>query len=403
MCVEINNSTKPYANFSSLGNFVEFMYKRLEKRVSQIVKNGLWMFYSIYFPEQKQGSTETTFYEQKDNIYSTQGVRITEAIKSYNALTSNQSLNISAVNVEALLNGTVQPKNPKKQSNPPGSQNITDNQVCIPPTIISFSPTGSTTSGEMPIIKISGTSLNNRTRVLMNGTPATIKEITETTITLVPNTKASSKITVITSGGTIESKDTFIFIDNSSATTQTPPPPNTTEYDKNLFTNAFALGQSQFTIGYRDGSKLGGRLSLLNGTLSQNYEVKLFLRTAQTRVEISTFVVSGGTLDKPVSYGDYLSTSNGWKETLSLASENSQLKSVNFQLYVPAFGITINEFRSIIPFDCPDEDYVVYDIISPQNYEKILKNPCCQCYSTGTDGKEIIINGVTCNPTGEGC
>jgi hypothetical protein len=86
-----------------------------------------------------------------------------------------------------------------------------------------------------------------------------------------------------------------------------------------------------------------------------------------------------------------------------LASENNQLKSVNFEIYIPAFGLTKNVFKSIIPFDCPDESLVAYDIIDVKEFETISKNPCCECYYTGTGGNQIIINGVTCNPTGAGC
>jgi hypothetical protein len=409
MCVKPEGSVEsyPWAVFSSASKFVEFLYERLRLRRSFIEKEGLWLFYNCNFPNTNTSISEANFYSGKttNDRIKQNGIRLREGLNSFNQLASNTTIGVQQIDIDKLYLGTVQTNNPEKQKDPANNQNTSTSgqPKCSPPTIISFSPSGSTTSGTSPEITLTGTNLLGNTQVFLNGAKADIKLLSTTGITFIPTTKASSKIKIITSGGTIESTEPFVFVDNSSAVTQQPPPPNTVGSDKTLFTNAVALGQSTFTIGYRDGSKLGGRFALLNGTLSQNYEVKLFLKTSQTRVEISTFVVSGGTLDKEVSYGDYISKNNGWKETLSTASESNNLKSVNFELTVPAFGITINRFRSIIPFDCPDEDYVVYDIIDVGEFERILKNPCCECYYTGTGGKEIIINGVTCNPTGAGC
>jgi hypothetical protein len=56
-----------------------------------------------------------------------------------------------------------------------------------------------------------------------------------------------------------------------------------------------------------------------------------------------------------------------------------------------------------LAFNCPDYNYVYGDVLTFPTYDRIMKNPCCECYPDGTGGNQIIINGVTCNPTGAGC
>ena len=389
-CIKPKQETNlAIANFDKPETFIQFLYARLEKQTNRIKQIGLFKFYSCNFPI-NNFKDEKWFDKNKNTESSLTKIRAT----LNSALTDAKQVKIDVGDINLFLDGPkpVQAEGASVQNAP----------KCEQPTITRFEPLTASSSDPAPPITITGTNLIGNTQVFIGNQVCRIDKNTEKELVVVPQNKVSGKIKILTTGGSVESQDQFQFIFKNNSTNQSPPP-GTTEYDKNLFTNAFALGEYLFTIGYQGGSKLGGRLALLNGTLSQNYEIKLFLRTSQTRVEITTFEILGGTIDKPTSYGDYLSKSTGWKETLSLASENNQLKSVNFEIYVPAFGLTKNVFKSIIPFDCPDESLIAYDIISVREFERISKDPCCECYYTGTGGKQIIINGVTCNPTGAGC
>jgi len=407
MCVKNKTTDYPWAVFSSTDKFVEFLYERLRQRRNLIEKEGLWLFYNCYYPNTESSISESSFYSGRTTNSTIKQIneKLTAGLNSFNQLATNTTLGIQQIDAVKLLKGTVGTNDPERQSNPTNNQGTSTSgkPKCLPPTIISFSPSGQTTSGAIQPISLSGTNLLGNTQVFLNGAKATVQLISATGITFTPITKASSKIKIITSGGTVESTEPFVFVDNSSAVTQQPPPPNTVESDKVLLTNAFVFDEILFSVNYRDGSKLGGRLALLNGTLSKNYDVKLFLNSNGVRTEISSFTLSGGTLDKPTSYGNYISAKGGWKEALSFASDSSPRKIVVFEIYVPAFGLTKNQFRSIMPFSCPDEDLILNDIVTVSQFEFISENPCCNCYSKGTDGKTIIINGVTCNPTGAGC
>jgi hypothetical protein len=78
-------------------------------------------------------------------------------------------------------------------------------------------------------------------------------------------------------------------------------------------------------------------------------------------------------------------------------------QTVYFDVYIPAFASRIKFARKILPFACPEYSYVYGEILTFPQYERIMKNPCCECYPDGTGGNTIIINGITCNPTGAGC
>jgi hypothetical protein len=408
MCVKNKTTDYPWAVFSSTDKFVEFLYERIRQRRNLIEKEGLWLFYNCYYPNSQSSISESSFYSGKTTNTTVKqiGEKLTAGLNSFNKLATNTTLGIQQIDAIKLLEGTVQTNNPKKQNNPTNNQNTSTSgqPKCLPPTIISFTPTGTTTSGTSPLITLSGTNFNGNTKVLLNGAPATIKSQTDTQIILIPTTKASSKIQVITSGGTIESTETFVFVDDSSAVTQQPPPPNTVDNDKQIIENA-KKGGVDLIINYVKGtSKLEGGIIFYDGVLSKDYPATIFLVTSQgTETKIADFTIVRALPNKDRSGGNFVTTSGGWVDTLITASELNSGRNVYFDVYIPAFATRIAFARKVLPFDCPERGVVYGDPITFPSYERIMKNPCCVCYEFGTDGKEIIINGVTCNPTGEGC
>ena len=403
MCVKNGQKTYPWANFSGLSKFVEFLYERLKKRISQIEKEGLWLFYNCYYPI--DGVTEQYFYSGKttDNDIKQNGTRLTAGLESFNQLALNTSLLINKVDIVKLMNGTVQTNNPKKLENPENNQGTSNPNPpkCSPPTIISFSPSGTTTSSTYPIITLSGTNLYGSTKVFMNDAEATITEVTQTKIVFTPTTKASSKIKIVTSGGTVESTETFVFTNDSNASTQTPPPPNTVENDVDLF-KKYQKGGVDIVLNYvGNTSKLAGKIIFQEGNFSKDYPATIFL-SSQSDIKIADLTINKLN-ENGKSGGSFESTSNGWIDTITTAASLNSNQTVYFDVYIPAFAGRIKFARKILPFACPEYSYVYGEILTFPQYERIMKNPCCECYPDGTGGNTIVINGVTCNPTGAGC
>jgi len=215
MCVTDNKNTYAWANFDTLGKFLEFMYDRLKNNIGRIIKEGLWQYYNCFFPVTGPDVAYFQANKTSNNIFKTDGDRLTAGLVQYNTLATNTSLKLQKLDVQLLISGNVQKDNPKKKENPPNNQNTTSNtnNVCIPPKILSFSPTGATINGTtFPTITLSGTSLSGNTKVFLNNLPATVKTITNTQLTFVPTVKQTGKIKVVTSGGTDETTSNFVFV-----------------------------------------------------------------------------------------------------------------------------------------------------------------------------------------------
>jgi len=247
MCVSDNKNTYAWANFDTLGKFLEFMYDRLKNNIGRIIKEGLWQYYNCFFPVTGPDVAYFQANKTSNNIFKTDGDRLTAGLVQYNTLATNTSLKLQKLDVkllmsgnvqkaglvqyntlatntslklqkldvQLLISGNVQKDNPKKKENPPNNQNTTSNtnNVCIPPKILSFSPTGATINGTtFPTITLSGTSLSGNTKVFLNNLPATVKTITNTQLTFVPTVKQTGKIKVVTSGGTDETTSNFVFV-----------------------------------------------------------------------------------------------------------------------------------------------------------------------------------------------
>jgi hypothetical protein len=223
MCVKNKTTDYPWAVFSSIDKFVEFLYERLRQRRNLIEKEGLWLFYNCYYPNTESSISESSFYSgiTTNDTVKQIGQKLTAGLNSFNKLATNTTLGIQQIDAKKLLDGTVQTNNPKKQNNPTNNQNTSTSgqPKCLPPTIISFNPTGTTTSGTPPLITLSGTNLYGNTKVYLNDKEAQTTKITNTEITFTPPKTESGKIKIVTSGGTTVSTNNFVFINNSNATT----------------------------------------------------------------------------------------------------------------------------------------------------------------------------------------
>jgi hypothetical protein len=194
--------------------------------------------------------------------------------------------------------------------------------------------------------------------------------------------------------------------DANSAKPTADAPPASTGTDEGIYENAMLLGNYNLNISY-SGTKLKGRFFIYgnNDLLKEEYDAKIQLSAGPMggMLDIAAFKLGGDTSDKPGS-GNFESTKDGWKETLSFAKDKST-STVDFKVIIPKFPKLIFWFRkAIIPYDCPDEDYKMDDIISVHDYENIKKNPCCACYGDPyTASKPVIIDGKECPLAGTTC
>ena len=220
---KIPNEVNAIANFDTIDKFIEFMYDRLRPNLKRIIQGGLWQYYYCNFPNNT--TPEEDFQKNKtiDQNMKNAFKNLKEGLDSLQRLKSNTTYNIKDLDVLLLLNGTTtnsqKTKPPEKENN----LNTTTTQstiTCLPPTIISITPLTATTSGTMPIITVSGTSLYGKTKVTLGGKLAEIKTNTENILTFVPSDKTSGKIKIETvGGGPVESTVDFNFIQNTSPTT----------------------------------------------------------------------------------------------------------------------------------------------------------------------------------------
>ena len=52
--------------------------------------------------------------------------------------------------------------------------------------------------------------------------------------------------------------------------------------------------------------------------------------------------------------------------------------------------------KIVLPYECPGQNYRIYDFVSESEYKDIQEDPCGECYPNGTGGSEIIIYGKKC-------
>jgi hypothetical protein len=195
-------------------------------------------------------------------------------------------------------------------------------------------------------------------------------------------------------------------IDANSAKPTADAPPASTGTDEEIYKQAQTSGKYNLAITY-SGTKLKGRFFIVGNEdlLKEEYDAKIQLSAGSTggMSDVATFKLGNSGSDKPGS-GNFESSTDGWKQILSEASDNST-NTVAFKVIIPKFpNLAFWVRKAIIPYDCPDEDHKAYDIISEHDYEDIKKNPCCACYGDPyTASKPVIIDGKECPLAGTTC
>jgi hypothetical protein len=195
---------------------------------------------------------------------------------------------------------------------------------------------------------------------------------------------------------------------NTGNPVPTPTPSATTvipqSSDDTILNNNAILGTTNLSIRY--GSPLGTLTGTftITGQLSQSYPARIYV--AQTGT-VGAMTIANFTLtpSQVVSSGQYTSTTDGWKTVLSRLVANQPNFSVVIKVSVttPAKEHIFTFVRSVIPLECPALGFETDEIISVQDMQTILQDPCCECFPTGTNGANIILYGITCDLTGSNC
>jgi hypothetical protein len=187
------------------------------------------------------------------------------------------------------------------------------------------------------------------------------------------------------------------------------PTPSTTRIipqstDDTILNNAAILGTSNLSIRYGSPSGTLTGTFTVTGQLSQSYPARIYIAQTGTvgSLTIDDFTLSP---NQVVSSGQYTSTTDGWKTVLSRLVSNQPNYSIVIRVSVttPAKEHIFTFVRSVIPLACPALNIEQDEIISVQDMQTILLDPCCECYPTGTNGFNVILYGNTCSPTGAGC
>jgi predicted chitinase len=185
---------------------------------------------------------------------------------------------------------------------------------------------------------------------------------------------------------------------SQSGASQSTPNENTNiKSDDTIISNSYLLNNIYFDIGY-DGTKLKGKFGFTGDgydKLSKDLKARLYVSYNTTKLDVCSFTI-GGINSKSPGYGEFISIKDGWKEALSLLSDNED-KLVIFSIIIDEHNKYIfKNGRCIIPFDCPDYDFKMDDIIPMYDWESITKNPCKTCYPNGYSSGSIILNGQAC-------
>lgn len=198
-----------------------------------------------------------------------------------------------------------------------------------------------------------------------------------------------------------------ISITSSPAATQTVTSNNTPQqvnqnttpdaYDRSAFTNAKLGVDTIFAVNtsvLNDGKlRVSGGIST---TLTKEYNVDIYLLVFNgqgTKVKIGSTI-----LGKDGRYS--FTTPNNYTMELDAAADgntNKDSRNVGISVVIreyPEYFYTIVE--AVLDFPCPGESYRIYDLITPREYESILKDPCGDCYPNGTGGNTIVIKGKEC-------
>ena len=174
--------------------------------------------------------------------------------------------------------------------------------------------------------------------------------------------------------------------------------------DDTILNNNAILGTTNLSIRYGSPSGTLTGTFTITGQLSQSYPARIYV--AQTGT-VGAMTIANFTLipSQVVSSGQYTSTTDGWRTVLSRLVGNQPNYSVVIRVSVttPAKEHIFTFVRSVIPLECPALGFETDEIISVQDMQTILQDPCCECYPTGTNGFKIILYGTTCDLTGSNC
>ena len=152
---------------------------------------------------------------------------------------------------------------------------------------------------------------------------------------------------------------------------------------------------------YKDGV-LKGRWFESEGSLQSNHNATLYiLNKSGVKVKVADFVINNAS-GTPPNAGDFVSSVDRWEQILSLVAEGDK-QLVYFTVEIPDLQLKLTYSFSFMGFDCPTSGYVFGDVISIDDYETILENPCCACYANGTGGRRRIVLGKECNQTSNPC
>jgi hypothetical protein len=183
-----------------------------KKRISQI---GLNKYFYCFF--NSSGMTEESyniFLSTPGSIVNDGADKMKEALNDMNKLATVSSLNIQQMTTEdinKIVGGIITTADTSAGTKPDNNLNTQDDtrETCQEPTIINFTPTGST---QIVPITLSGTNLIGKTMVYLNGSGTTINSNTQTKIVFTPQYKSSGKIKVVTTGGEVVSTTDFTFL-----------------------------------------------------------------------------------------------------------------------------------------------------------------------------------------------
>lgn len=183
-------------------------------------------------------------------------------------------------------------------------------------------------------------------------------------------------------------------------------PSSTATTDEAIYSNAQILQKYQISLGY-DGTKIKGYFLIYyeNDLLENEYDAKLQLQAGEMGgfIDIASFKI-GSKNNGKAGRGDFISTKDGWKQTLDFAKTPKDY-NVIFRVIIPKFPkIAFWDVKVIIPYDCPGMDFKLNDIISETDYKYIKERPCCACYDEPytakspyiIEGKECPLSGTTC-------
>lgn len=214
--------TLPLVNFENEDVFMEFFVSRITPTIDLIVKTGIWNFYIQNYPKINAVPISDWQTQKKDFPQSEKKLR--QGLQ----LAGKTGVNINFGSIDTFINGTIPPKNVKKNLNntvqtPSGTQivvptvtltpsaynfTVKGDVICPAPTITSFTPLSGNNLTELTIF---GTNLNYKPVVTIGNQKAIIKTVyNEKLIVIPPN--VTGDIIVKTNGGTAKSVIPFFFL-----------------------------------------------------------------------------------------------------------------------------------------------------------------------------------------------